>query len=75
MAPFEMDRFFQAVDESAALAFELENGRAIVLDSGAPAKVAERLEHLQERLRRQVLGVVPVADAHVQVAVDAVEMQ
>src|SRR5207253_4494270 len=40
-----------------------------------PAKASDRLEHLQERLRRQVLGVVAVADAHVQVAVDAVEVQ
>ena len=40
----------------------------------APAELADRLEHLQERLRRQVLGVVPVADAHVQVAVDPVEV-
>ena len=37
-------------------------------------KRADRLEHLQERLRREVLGVVPVADAHVQVAVDPVEV-
>src|SRR4030095_12256092 len=35
---------------------------------------ADRLEHLHERLRRQVLRVVTVADAHVQVAVDAVEV-
>ncbi len=39
-----------------------------------PAEPADRLEHLEERLRRQVLGVVPVADGHVQVAVDPVEM-
>ena len=39
-----------------------------------PAELADRLEHLQERLRRQVLGVVPVADADVQVAVDPVEV-
>src|SRR4029078_296813 len=29
---------------------------------GLPAKAADRLEHLQERLSRQVLGVVAVAD-------------
>src|SRR5919201_2307870 len=40
-----------------------------------PAEPPDRLEHLQERLRRQVLGVVPVADGHVQVAVDAVEVE
>src|SRR5207244_3751868 len=40
-----------------------------------PAELADRLQHLQERLRRQVLGVVPVPDRHVQVAVDAVEVQ
>ena len=40
-----------------------------------PAEAADRLEHLHERLRGQVLGVVPVADAHVQVAVDAVEVE
>ena len=40
-----------------------------------PLEAADRLEHLQERLRRQVLGVMPVAEAHVQVAVDAVEME
>src|SRR6059058_3421056 len=39
-----------------------------------PAELADRLEHLHEHLRRQVLGVVAVADAHVQVAVDAIEM-
>ena len=39
-----------------------------------PAELADRLEHAQERLRRQILGVVPVADRHVQVAVDAVEV-
>src|SRR5579862_710495 len=39
-----------------------------------PAEPPDRLEHLQERLRRQVLGVVPVADAHVEVAVDPVEV-
>src|ERR1043165_8456946 len=32
------------------------------------------LEHLEKRLRRQVFGVVPVAHAQVQIAVDAVEM-
>jgi hypothetical protein len=37
-------------------------------------RTCDRLEHLQERLRRQVLGVVAVADADVQVAVDAVEV-
>jgi predicted ABC-class ATPase len=41
----------------------------------APAEPPDRLQHLQERLRRQVLGVVPVPDAHVQVAVDAIEME
>jgi hypothetical protein len=40
----------------------------------AEAELADRLEHLEERLRREVLGVVPVADAHVQVAVDPVEV-
>src|SRR5581483_11785680 len=40
----------------------------------APAELPDRLEHLQEGLRRQVLGVVAVADAHVEVAVDAVEV-
>ena len=39
-----------------------------------PAEPADRLQHLQERLRRQVFGVVPVADVEVQVAVDPVEM-
>jgi hypothetical protein len=39
-----------------------------------PAELADRLEHLQKRLRRQVLCVVLVADAHVEVAVDAVEV-
>ena len=45
-------------------------------ENGAARKpeLADRLEHLEERLRRQVLGVVTVADAHVQVAVDAVEV-
>ena len=38
-------------------------------------KRPDRLEHLQERLRRQILRVVPVADAHVEVAVDAVEVE
>ena len=42
---------------------------------GLEAELADRLEHLQERLSREVLGVVPVADAHVQVAVDAVEVE
>jgi hypothetical protein len=37
-------------------------------------ELADRLEHAHERLRRQVLGVVPVADGHVQVAVDPVEV-
>ena len=40
-----------------------------------PAEALDRLEHLQERLSRQVLGVGPVADAHVQVAVDPIEME
>jgi hypothetical protein len=40
----------------------------------APSEPPDRLEHLQERLRRQVLGVVPVPDRHVQVAVDSVEV-
>ena len=48
---------------------QAENGAEL------PAEPADRLEHLEERLRRQVLGVVPVADAHVQVAVDAVEVE
>jgi hypothetical protein len=39
-----------------------------------PPEPADRLEHLEERLRRQVLGVVPVAHAEVQVAVDAIEV-
>src|SRR5262249_54904490 len=39
-----------------------------------PAEATDRLEHLQEGLRRQVLGVVAIADADVQVAVDAVEV-
>ena len=39
-----------------------------------PAELPDRLEHLQERLRRQVFGVVAVADGDVQVAVDPVEM-
>src|SRR5205823_9261145 len=39
-----------------------------------PAEALDRLQHLQERLRRQVLGVVAVADAHVQIAVDPVEV-
>jgi len=39
-----------------------------------PAELADRLEHLQERLRGQVLGVVPVPDRHVQIAVDAIEV-
>src|SRR4029079_9431464 len=43
--------------------------------SRLPAETLDRLEHLQERLSREVLGVVPVADAHVEVAVDAVEVQ
>ena len=38
------------------------------------AELADRLEHAHEGLRRQVLGVVPVADGHVQVAVDPVEV-
>jgi hypothetical protein len=37
-------------------------------------EAADRLEHLEEGLRRQVLGVVPVAHGHVQVPVDAVEV-
>ena len=37
-------------------------------------KRADLLEHLQERLRREVLGVVAVADADVEVAVDPVEV-
>ena len=40
-----------------------------------PPEAADRLEHLEERLRREILGVVPVADAHVEVAVDAIEME
>ena len=44
--------------------------RTVPTASGTP----DRLQHLEEGLRRQVLGVVPVADAHVQVAVDPVEM-
>src|SRR5262249_1361893 len=40
-----------------------------------PAEALDRLEHLEERLRRQVLGVVPVADAQVQIAVDAIEVE
>ena len=39
-----------------------------------PAEAPDLLEHLQERLRREVLGVVAVADADVEVAVDPVEM-
>ena len=39
-----------------------------------PAEAPDLLEHLQERLRREVLRVVPVADADVEVAVDPVEM-
>ena len=42
---------------------------------GAPPELADRLEHLQERLGRQVLGVVAVADAEMQVAVDPVEVE
>ena len=38
------------------------------------AELADRLEHAQEGLRREVLGVVLVAERHVQVAVDPVEM-
>ena len=38
------------------------------------AELADRLEHAQERLGRQVLGVVPVPDGHVQIAVDPVEV-
>ena len=43
--------------------------------SRLPAEPADRLEHPHEGLRRQVLGVVPVADAHVQIAVDAIEVE
>ena len=39
-----------------------------------PAELPDRLEHLQEGLRRQVLGIVLVPDADVQIAVDPVEM-
>jgi len=39
-----------------------------------PPEPLDRLEHLQKCLRCQVLGVVSVADAHVQIAVDAVEV-
>ena len=38
------------------------------------AELADRLEHAQKGLRGQVLGVVPVPDRHVQVAVDPVEV-
>ena len=37
-------------------------------------KRADLLQHLQERLRREVLGVVTVADADVEIAVDPVEV-
>src|SRR5580765_1816044 len=43
--------------------------------SRLPAEAADRLEHAQERLRRQVLRVVAVADGDVQVAVDAIEVE
>ena len=39
-----------------------------------PLEAADLLQHLQERLRREVLGVVPVADADVEIAVDPVEV-
>src|SRR5207237_2293008 len=39
------------------------------------AKPADRVEHLDEGLRRQVLGVVPIADTQVEVAVDAIEVK
>src|SRR5579884_2233832 len=42
--------------------------------SRLPLEAADLLQHLQERLRRQVLGVVAVADADVEVAVDPVEV-
>ena len=40
-----------------------------------PPEAADRLQHPHEGLRRQVLGVVPVADAQVQIAVDAIEVE
>src|SRR5437870_1895677 len=40
-----------------------------------PAEATDRLEHFQKRLGGQVLGVVAVADAQMEVAVDAVEME
>src|SRR5262245_21547841 len=43
--------------------------------SRLPAEVADRLEHPQKRLGREVLGVVAVAHADTQVAVDAIEME
>src|SRR6476620_7840151 len=42
---------------------------------GLPLEALDRLEHLHERLRRQILRVVPIPDAHVEVAVDAVEVK
>ena len=41
----------------------------------SPAEAVDRLEHAQEGLGRQILGVVAVADAEVQVAVDAIEVE
>src|SRR4029453_15212356 len=41
----------------------------------APAELAYRLQHLHEHLRRQALRVMAGADALVQVAVDAVEVE
>jgi hypothetical protein len=38
------------------------------------AELPDRLQHAQKGLRGQVLGVVPVSDRHVQVAVDPVEV-
>ena len=56
--------------------------REVVRDPKEPGRerrrlkpeLADRLEHPQEGLRGQVLGVVPVPDRHVQVAVDPVEV-
>jgi hypothetical protein len=40
----------------------------------APLEALDRLEHLHEGLVRQVFRIVAVADTHLQVAVDAVEV-
>jgi hypothetical protein len=41
----------------------------------APFEAIDRLDHLHEGLVGEVLGVVLVADAHLQVAVDPVEVK